>query len=198
VPTPTLVCNHNQPESGMYYYISFLRPPPNQVSPTSKNILITPQVANDLRTELFHGEVDLFLSWVPCAPGLSSTQQATRPGKLTTWKPATAYKEIPLSMPPGVREGQTWKLVLSADSSAPVDPRIPLFNPSCGSVPFPVISMPILFSSRGLAAKAGSKQERIQRVLSLGLRHNDGTAFPSVMITEQTSFDLDKVGLPVP
>jgi len=35
----------------MYWYLSFLRPPPVSVSKGTKTITITPQVANDLRTE---------------------------------------------------------------------------------------------------------------------------------------------------
>jgi hypothetical protein len=35
----------------MYFYLSFLRPPPVS-SPVGKPIVFTPQVANDLRTEL--------------------------------------------------------------------------------------------------------------------------------------------------
>lgn len=35
----------------MYWYLSFLRPPPVSVLESSENIVITPQVANDLRTE---------------------------------------------------------------------------------------------------------------------------------------------------
>lgn len=34
----------------MYYYLSFLRPPPKTAS-AADGITITPQIANDLRTE---------------------------------------------------------------------------------------------------------------------------------------------------
>jgi hypothetical protein len=44
-----------KPLTKMYYYLSFLRPPPTTVdlaSPFASNgITITPQIANDLRTE---------------------------------------------------------------------------------------------------------------------------------------------------
>lgn len=35
----------------MYWYISFLRPPPVGLTLPSEGVVITPQVANDLRTE---------------------------------------------------------------------------------------------------------------------------------------------------
>lgn len=37
--------------TSMYYYLSFLRPPPKAVSLAQGGITITPQIANDLRTE---------------------------------------------------------------------------------------------------------------------------------------------------
>jgi protein N-lysine methyltransferase METTL21D len=162
--------------ANMYFYISFLRPPPTAASPSARTIAITPQVANDLRTELFPGAVDLYYVWAPTSPAL----RATRPAKLTTWTAASAYKELAVGLPPGVRDGQAWTLVLS---TALVGPRIALSD--AGSTPFAVLSMPIDFTARASAAPA--KQERIRRVLSLG-------ADVDIAITEQTSFDLDKVG----
>jgi hypothetical protein len=35
----------------MFWYLSFLRPPPSAVVISSPGITITPQIANDLRTE---------------------------------------------------------------------------------------------------------------------------------------------------
>lgn len=35
----------------MYWYLSFLRPPPVYLSLPADGVVITPQVANDLRTE---------------------------------------------------------------------------------------------------------------------------------------------------
>lgn len=37
--------------AAMFYYLSFLRPPPVS-SPVNEQLVLTPQVANDLRTEL--------------------------------------------------------------------------------------------------------------------------------------------------
>jgi hypothetical protein len=166
--------------SAMYYYISFLRPPPTHVSPSAKSLSITPQVANDLRTVLFPNAVDLYMSWLPVPA--TSTLQPTTPRKLTTWTTSSAYKEIPVGLPPGGRAGQAWALVLTA---APASPRIVLSDASDRAAPFGVISMPITFKTQGVH----EKQERIQRVLALGA---PGAA---VRITEQTSFDLDKVGV---
>jgi hypothetical protein len=161
----------------MYFYISFLRPPPTAVSPSARTIAITPQVANDLRTEPFPDAIDLYYAWAPTSPAL----RATRPAKLTTWTTTSAYKEITIGVPSGVRNGQAWTLVLTSAPSA--GPRIVLSD--AGSAPFPVLSMPIDFTTR--ASTAPVKQERIRRVLSMG-------ANMDITITEQTSFDLDKVG----
>lgn len=161
----------------MYYYVSFLRPPPTTVSPLARTIVITPQVANDLRTEPFPGALDLYYAWVPTSPA----QRSTRPTKLTTWTVASAYKEITIGLPPGVRDGQAWTLILT--SAAAARPRITLQD--AGRTPLAVLSMPVDFTSRASAVHV--KQERIRRVLSLGTTGD-------IVITEQTSFDLDKVG----
>jgi hypothetical protein len=175
----------------MYYYISFLRPPSTHISPAAKRIVITPQVANDLRTELYYAEVDLYLSWMPCFQSASSVSaQATRPTKLTTWKPSSAYKEIPVMLPPGLRNGQSWRMVLTADATG--GSRIPLLESSCGFLPFPVSSMPILFAST--THERPHKQESIQRMICLAPSLGLGQPPLSVILTEQTSFDLDKVG----
>lgn len=61
-----------------------------------------------------------------------------------------------------------------------------------GKEPFPVTSMPILFSSRSWKAGTG-KQEQIERVYRFST-HTDGDPVEiSMTVTEQTSFDLDKV-----
>ncbi|TFY81984.1 hypothetical protein EWM64_g2029 [Hericium alpestre] len=57
----------------MYYYISFLRPPPLQ-SPLTAPITITPQVSNDLRTEPYPDPIDIFYAWT-----LPSAAPVTRP-----------------------------------------------------------------------------------------------------------------------
>ena len=187
----------------MFFYISFLRPPPLQ-SALSATIPITPQIANDLRTEHFDGSQDIYYSWSPF-PSLSSmtTIHYEQPIKLTTWRQSNAYKEIPVPPPHGVREGQKWRLLLTADAlahnsrSSPV--AINLNHKNVGKTPFPVMSMPILFTSR--APPKGAKQEQIERVYHLrpvtkGSDRLDGGV--SLRLVEQTSFDLDKVCSVVP
>lgn len=66
--------------------------------------------------------------------------------------------------------------------------RIDLSSQELGQTPLPVVSMPILFDSRH--GKSG-KQEQIERVYSLP--GGSPEELPSFTITEQTSFDLDKV-----
>ncbi|KAF9461535.1 putative methyltransferase-domain-containing protein [Collybia nuda] len=170
----------------MFFYISFLRPPPLQAPPFG-TIQITPQIANDLRTEPFTGTQDLFYSWSQ-SPSGSSTHGSTetKPTKLTTWRQANAYKEIPVPVPHGIRDGQTWHLLLQAQGSSIID----LADGSVGRVPFPVLSMPILFGSRG--GRGVGKQEQVERLYQLRPAGGPEAPILSLRITEQTSFDLDK------
>lgn len=176
----------------MFYYISFLRPPALQVLPSSP-VIITPQIANDLRTESFEESQDIYYSWSP-ATGSS----ATKPIKLTTWRLANAYKEITVHSPPGIRDGQSWRLILCSE---PQRISINLEDETgIGKAPFPVISMPIEFTRN--ANKNRGKQERIERHYRFTLPNPeapqtvDGSSGvnATLRITEQTSFDLDKVG----
>ncbi|KNZ77369.1 UPF0665 family protein C23C4.06c [Termitomyces sp. J132] len=176
----------------MFYYISFLRPPPLQ-STTYGNIQITPQISNDLRTELFDGSADIFYSWSQTG-GFSSTTAGhnifTKPNKLTTWRQATAYKEIPVPLPPGARDGQSWRLVLGTRLTAGRDgfSVIGLHNKDVGQDLFPVMSMPIQFGSR---VSKSPKQEQIERMYRLRPMVGEGAGVV-LKLTEQTSFDLDK------
>jgi hypothetical protein len=172
----------------MFVYISFLRPPPLQAA-TSGIVLITPQIYNDLRTEPFHGSQDIFYSWAQVQTA-HHDEIFVKPKKLTTWRQSNAYKEIPVPLPPGVRGGQSWRLILSAKSHVEGVSRfstIDLFDRALGTLPFPVISMPILFGLKD--AKRHGKQEKIERVYRL----QADEVGPLLRIVEQTSFDLDKV-----
>ncbi|TFK25574.1 hypothetical protein FA15DRAFT_338647 [Coprinopsis marcescibilis] len=208
----------------MFFYLSFLRPPPIRAR-LSSPVLITPQISNDLRTEPFESVQDIFYSWVlDDGSGQAQNvprgiQPATATTKLTTYRQATAYKEIPVPVPKGAREGQSWRLVLtataaSASSTAKGHELIELGKADVGlKTPLPVISMPILFTVK--AGRSGQKQEQIERVYRFVV-----PAFPTVdldkvpavgdapqpnlltptptmqqvslKVREQTSFDLDK------
>ena len=67
-------------------------------------------------------------------------------------------------------------------------------------VPFPVMSMPVLFSTTGTKS-VSSKQEKIERMYSIRLSGSTGIdtseegSVASLRFTEQTSFDLDKVSV---
>lgn len=175
----------------MFYYISFLRPPPLQ-SAAYGNIHITPQIANDLRTEPFHGSTDIFYSWLQTSGFSANRNVINKPNKLTTWRQATAYKEIPVPLPPDVRDGQSWCLVLGTRLTAASDGflTIDLSNENFGRDAFPVMSMPVHFGPR--AARKGPKQEKIERIYRLRPKVGDDPGV-TLKLTEQTSFDLDKV-----
>lgn len=174
----------------MFFYISFLRPPPYQAHPDVQ-VTITPQVANDLRTELCTGTQDIYYTWLPATDTGSTPQHPIaipRPVKLTTWRESNAYRTVAVPPPQGAKEGTTYRLILTALSQG-YPYIVNLASPTTGDRPFPVLSMPMTFSSWKPAA-AASKQERVERVYRLCTDTGE-QAFLS--IKEQTSFDLDKV-----
>ncbi|KAJ7606119.1 putative methyltransferase-domain-containing protein [Mycena polygramma] len=155
----------------MFFYISFLRPPPTSCSNV---ISLTPQIANDLKTELFEGVQDIYYSWLSMATG-----EETKPMKLTTWRgQSSAYKEIPVPLPRSSKSG-AWRLVLG---SSPNSSNVRLDAES--TLPHGVMSMPILLGKAQSRGKA-KLQDQIERVYLFGEDKR-------VKIVEQTSFDLDK------
>ena len=164
----------------MFYYLSFLRPPPTSAA-IGAPISLTPQVSNDLRTESYPEAVDIFCQWVDATSGtpLSSIT------KLTTWRDSNAYKEITLPPPPLRKAGQA-TLVLTP-TPTPGTRELDLRSPGYGKQPLAVFSTPITFNSR-LSGKA-SKQESIERVF----RVLDSAENGSLRVKEMMSFDLDKV-----
>jgi len=168
----------------MFYYISFLRPPPPSSAPGS--ISFTPQIANDLRTELFPGTQDIYYTWLSSTDSIEDGR--LKPRKLTTWSQAVAYKEISIALPPNARPGQFWKLLLSPSPSTR-NAFVSLGKAhSTGREPFPVISMPIRITPK--LEKSPAKQTQIERTYRVSL---NGPGDLHCLLREQTSFDLDKV-----
>lgn len=195
----------------MFYYISFLRPPPLQASPMhTEPILITPQVCNDLRTEYLDDPIDIYYAWSLHAPH-STSPILTKPTKLTSWRTSTAYKEIPVPKPPYFDSqrskwtdsdgpSESWRLILTC-GTMPNDQVVVLGETdTTGNAPFAVMSMPVSFPHRrgpgNRNAVKGAKQERIARSYALRVPLQDHPIMFNV--TEQTSFDLDKVRSPRP
>ncbi|KAG1735518.1 hypothetical protein EDB19DRAFT_1076473 [Suillus lakei] len=141
----------------MFYYISFLRPPPTQATLSGEPIVITSQIASDLRTEYYTDVQDIFYSWSSHSPALSSSV-ITKPAKLTNWRASTMYKEIPVPSPRNAGNGEYWRLILSSGTSRK-DQVFPLSDENLVHRPFPIFSDPIFFSTR-LLSKA-VKQEWI-------------------------------------
>jgi protein N-lysine methyltransferase METTL21D len=166
----------------MFYYLSFLRPPPTHAATSNDFIIITPQISNDLRTELCSGTHDIFYTWLLSSPPNSMTKMS----KLTSWKQhVSAYKEIAVPLPPGARIGQSWRLVLTAKPTSLRGISIDEYS-TIGQDPFPIISMPIEIVQR--SSKAMGKQELVERIYRMS---QDPDKF--LTIREKTSFDLDKV-----
>ncbi|KIK90516.1 hypothetical protein PAXRUDRAFT_831636 [Paxillus rubicundulus Ve08.2h10] len=175
----------------MFYYISFLRPPPLQASiAPSEPILITPQICNDLRTEYFQNTVDIYYSWSLDSPKQNSSV-ITKPVKLTSWRSNNAYKEISVPRPQNLRDGQSWRLVLSCGMTRK-DQVVALDEQNLGSTPFAVVSMPVTFTTQ---PQKGSKQEQIGRSYFWRASLQETPVIFDIM--EQTSFDLDKVRIRV-
>ena len=180
----------------MFFYLSFLRAPPLEAS-TRGPISITPQIANDLRTEFFPDPLDVYYSWsqvlpknsISNGPPSATVPIATKPVKLTTWRPATAYKEIGVPLPDGIRRGQSWRFLLTAQ-----DPNQPHFihlkGDSVGVLPFAVASMPIWFAPH--IPLSPTRQDEIERIFRFPSSTQE-TAY--LTVREHTSFDLDKVTL---
>lgn len=177
----------------MFYYVSFLRPPPTQV-PLGLGFSITPQIANDLRTELYSEDQDIFYSWCPCPSPVtlsSSPVSITKPTKLTTWRIGNAYREVTVPQPQGVKEGQNFRLVLTTHPQG-FPHIVNLSGKTVGQRPFPVVSMPIMFGARNKSASPTAKQEQVERIYRISTA-SDNQVF--LAIQEKTSFDLDKVRL---
>jgi len=174
----------------MFYYLSFLRPPPS-TGPLSGPISITPQIANDLRTESLDGAQDVYYSWSPHQDNSKSVPSLiTKPVKLTTWRQSSAYKELLVPLPPAVRDGQPWRLILTSNVHG--RPHvISLKDDNLGHTPFPVMSMPIIFNSRHPKTSVTGKQEQIERIYGFPLKSKEHDAY--LTVREQTSYDLDKV-----
>ncbi|WWD16604.1 hypothetical protein CI109_101032 [Kwoniella shandongensis] len=98
----------------MYWYISFLRPPPVSVSSTAEGITITPQVANDLRTELRFEPTPIHYQWQRLLP---TPSQPLPSQVLTTFEPpASTYKPLHIPLPPKVQLNEQWRLGLFSPS----------------------------------------------------------------------------------
>ena len=192
----------------MFFYLSFLRPPPIQ-APLHGTISITPQISNDLRTEPFDSDQNIYYSWtlessLGSKPELRSTI-ATKPTKLTTWRSSSAYKEITVPVPLSVQEGQKWRLALTCQAQGyGIDnpTYINLMESDVGLRPFPVVTMPISFSSK--VPVGGSKREKqvmIERTYLLPFstaapavqQHEQAKQVAFLKFAERTSYDLDKV-----
>ncbi|EJD37637.1 hypothetical protein AURDEDRAFT_146987 [Auricularia subglabra TFB-10046 SS5] len=165
----------------MFFYLSFLRPPPCACLDSSPSITITPQIANDLRTELYQAEVDIYYIW------LSSSGSATSPAKLTRWRAGNAYKPLSVPLPGNTRPGDAWRLLMWAGEAKAPSATV-LDEPSdLGTIPLPVMSMPVaIVNKKGAALE--KKQEEIERVFRISI----GPATASIRVRECMSFDLDK------
>lgn len=179
----------------MFYYLSFLRPPPSQVPLGPSGITVTPQIANDLRTELYPEAQDIYYAWSPYIPPATcstSPMPISKPAKLTTWRIGNAYRAVTVPPPPAIKDGQAFRLVLTTHAQG-YPHIVNLGGLTIGERPFPVVSMPIVFSSRSHPRTAAGKQEQVERVYRISTGVEDQVF---LAIQEKTSFDLDKVRCP--
>ena len=115
-----------------------------------------------------------------------------------TWKNTNAYKEIPVPLPYGVREGQQWRLVLSAvpsSSGVPASAKIPsshiyLDEEGIGKWnPLPVYSMPVTFTGNARTVKGAPKQEQIERTYEFRIL-TSSTSGESVVTSRSSGQEL--------
>ncbi|WVR03901.1 hypothetical protein IAU60_000900 [Kwoniella sp. DSM 27419] len=156
----------------MYWYISFLRPPPVSIPSTAEGVTITPQVANDLRTEVRYEPTIIRYQWQRLLPTPISP---TPSQELTVFEPPmSTYKPISIPLPARTQAGETWRLGLfSADPGAG---DTPAEGPSsllslCGDEPGVLgvwsegiqitrPSLPAGGAVRGVNAKTNGKKEK--------------------------------------
>ncbi|KAL5536890.1 hypothetical protein ACEPAF_713 [Sanghuangporus sanghuang] len=163
----------------MFYYLHLTRPPPEQASP-NRPLLITPNIANDLRTEFpspGKGGIDIFYAWVKCIDSDAGKQRTplgpmTQPQKLMTWS-GNSYKEVQVFPPKeaaaALKDGSDasrWSLLLCTRSSSPgIGNRyitsIDLFAEHFGSYIFPILSAPVRFASDSRASAGRSNNQKL-------------------------------------
>jgi hypothetical protein len=173
----------------------------------------------------YEDELSISYQWLPNGAS-SSLPQGRQP--LTTWYGSgSAYKTLAIDPPKGVKAGETWSLALYSNSgrSTSASPAwksdfvqvAHLGEDNSVWTPIPVLSEPIKFTagSRGGPAAAPGKgkgkekekgkgkgndkvdkQDRIRRTFVFPSPGVDGPM--ELTLTEQTSFDLDKVRQVVP
>jgi protein N-lysine methyltransferase METTL21D len=122
----------------MFFYFSFLRIPQS-----CSQLVFTPKVTNNLRTEPFP---TIYYRWISYAPEPQNIYtKLSEPAKLTTWRQENAYKTLRIPRPPSkklngeaVGSGIDCGLVLAPapNVASSVDPEI-------GRAPLPVCSLPI-------------------------------------------------------
>ncbi|KAJ9105417.1 hypothetical protein QFC21_001788 [Naganishia friedmannii] len=200
----------------MYFYLSFLRPPPKAVSLAQGSVTITPQIANDLRTELKEDEpTDIYYTWQHLAsPASSSLSYSIAPIKLTTYNPPrNTYKPLTIPLPAQAKPSQTWRLGLFSPPAKGVIGNLNTLNEHvCG-----VWSDGIAILPSNAGKSDGAKQTRVFREWQLpsteknrsGQRgskrdargrtvnvdddsQKTGVSSETLKVVEQTSFDLDK------
>ncbi|KAI5124255.1 hypothetical protein M0805_005104 [Coniferiporia weirii] len=184
----------------MFYYLHLTRPPP-EAAHITQPLHITPNIANDLRTEFptsLQGGIDIYYAWVKSAAATES-----RAKKLMTWT-GNSYKEVLVFPPKDTREGELWQLLLgtkhihSGKFQASVDLAPCRKDNGAELVGFgthvlPILSTPVLFTSQKSPAGKTSvdkKQAKNERILKLPPLW--GAAVGPLRITEHLSYDLDK------
>lgn len=192
----------------MFFYLSFLRPPPRSCSLGSEGVTITPQIANDLRTELLDDRsTDIYYVWQLLSP---KPIRPTASQLLTTYAPpADTYKSCTIPLPKAAKVGQHWRLGLFTQPAETPDGKLPLVDGQIVGVWSESIEVTAPNAEAGpsktkakvpsKAKPVADKQTRITRAWSLpatSKRDAEGKAkndTKQLRVVEQTSYDLDKV-----
>jgi hypothetical protein len=187
----------------MFAYIFFLKPPPSSVY-RNEDLLLSLQVANDLRTEVSPVPIDIHFCWTRDREIIGAfrshllppLKHHIGPRKLATWSKASQYKAINVPHPPHPPSSATksaeWKLVLTAaaTSNALQVTAIDLTASSFSwNQPFPILSHPIRFYN---AFKSARDKNETLRHIEYERRYRLAPSLP-LTLSESMSFDLDKV-----
>lgn len=186
----------------MFYYLHLTRPPPEQANSTQP-LFITPNIANDLRTEYPSpgaGGIDIFYAWVKCIESTGDAKKRalgpmTAPQKLVNWTGNT-YKEVQVFPPKDAAlQGARWQLLLC---TRPAEMRMYVASVDLSAATFgehviPILSAPVLFSPRNPKEQNDRKQVRNERVFKLPSPLFGASSASPLRITEYLSYDLDKV-----
>ncbi|KAK4687388.1 hypothetical protein P7C73_g2716, partial [Tremellales sp. Uapishka_1] len=174
----------------MYWYISFLRAPPVSLSP-HQPLILTPQIANDLRTEIRYAPTTLYYTFQLLSPSCAAPLP---PKLLTTFSPPeSTYKALSVELPSQARIGETWRIGVFANEACDGGSIADLSIMGVWSEGIEIVREKEgaggIVKGIGKAKGKGKEKEKDKEVVKQSRIRRE---WRELKIIEQTSFDLDK------